>query len=422
MGETVQSDETTLTTFLPVEERSARSEESSAPVEHLDLFVSAGDASGDAHGSEVVEWLRRLVRHLRVRGIGGPHLEASGVSLIYDSSRWSVIGPIEAVKLIPSLLVRFWKVIHLLREEPPDALLLIDFGAFNVRLARAAKRLGIPVLYYFPPRSWAREGQIGLGIAGVADRIATPFSWSAERLRKAGARVEWVGHPVLERAASSKSAEELRAEFGCSPEDLLVAIFPGSRVPEIKQILPLILRACPAIQAENPTVKFLLSRAVNLDESLIQRVMRKSRRTIPLVAGRVYDLMAAADFGIAVSGTVTLEAACMGMPMVIVYTGPWFARFLWKRFMNLPMVGMPNILLGKMVAPELIADALTVKSLTQTVIQFLNDRESRRKMADELRKVRHLLGPGGAAQRTATMVIEMVKEQRHLPESAMCGA
>jgi len=185
----------------------------------LDVFISAGDASGDAHGSEVVECLRRLVPGVRVRGIGGPHLRASGVDLAYDSSRWSVIGPVEAAKLVPYLILKFRQVVRLLRDDPPDALLPIDFGGFNARLARAGKRLGIPVLYYFPPRSWAKEGRIGLGIAEIADRVATPFSWSAERLTEAGANAEWVGHPLLERAVASKPVSKLRTEFGCSEQD-----------------------------------------------------------------------------------------------------------------------------------------------------------------------------------------------------------
>jgi len=324
-----------------------------------------------------------------------------------------VIGPVEAAKLVPYLILKFRQVVRLLRDDPPDALLPIDFGGFNARLARAGKRLGIPVLYYFPPRSWAKEGRIGLGVAEIADRVATPFSWSAERLTEAGANAEWVGHPLLERAVASKPVSKLRTEFGCSEQDAVIAIFPGSRVPEIKQILPVILRACAEIQSQRQRVCFLLSRAANIDGLLLDRAMRGSGMEMQVVTGRVYDMMAVADLGITVSGTVTLEAASMGMPMVIVYTGPRFVQFLWKRFMNLPMVGMPNILLGQQVAPELIAEGLTVASLTTCVSRLLDDATARREMGKSLLRVRDLLGPGGAAERTAGMLLEMVKERRN---------
>ncbi|MBI3922025.1 MAG: hypothetical protein HY318_11460, partial [Armatimonadetes bacterium] len=340
---------------------------------NLDVFISAGDASGDLNGAEVVNELRGLVPHLRVRGLGGPCLGGAGVDLIFDSSQWSVIGPVEGAKRIPSLWWSFQKVKRVLCADPPDLVVPIDFGGYNVRLARFAKNHGLPVLYYFPPRSWAKEGKIGLGLAEVTTKIATPFEWSAKRLSAAGAEVEFVGHPAVDRARPSAPVSQLRQEFCLPPEDPVISVFPGSRVPEIKQILPVILKACERVQETGRKVSFLFSRSLNLPEELYRRIFSRHSITPVLVTGRVYDLMALAQVGITVSGTVTLEAACSGMPMVIVYTGPWLGRTLWRVFMNLPMVGMPNLLLNGMVAPELICDNLNPKALGDQVLRLLDN-------------------------------------------------
>lgn len=394
---------------------SAGSQTSPTPNTHttsldaLDIFISAGDASGDAHGADLMTHLRSLVPSLRVRGIGGKLLREAGAECVFDSSGWSVIGPVEAARLIPSLWLKFQRVKRLLCTDPPDVVVPVDFGGFNVRLARFAIRQGIPVLYYFPPRSWAREGKIGLGIAQVATRIATPFRWSEERLQSVGAKATFVGHPVLDRARASADVAELRREFEIPSGGRVVSIFPGSRVPEIRDILPVVLSACDRIRNEKPETVFLLSRAPNLGETLVTKAVRGFDANPRIIAGRVYDLMAVADVGITVSGTVTLEAACMGMPMVIVYTGPWLGRKLWRIFMNLPTVGMPNLLLGEMVAPELICEQLTPEALSQQVMQLLNDDSKRDHQRRSLLGVRDLLGPAGASRRTAEMIVDMVQ-------------
>src|ERR1051325_339095 len=194
------------------------------------IVLISGEVSGDVVGGALARELRSLAPGIDLWGIGSRNMSDAGVDLLYDSGDWSAIGYIEAIKLYPTL--RFKMYPHVIREidsRKPKLAILIDFGAFNMKVARWCSSNGIKVLYYFPPGSWRKTGRSGEELARVCTKIATPFPWSAERLKKLGANVEFVGHPLLEIAQPSMSKEQFADVFGLDAERPIIGLLPGSR-------------------------------------------------------------------------------------------------------------------------------------------------------------------------------------------------
>ena len=209
------------------------------------LFV-AGDLSGDEHASRVARQIALRHPNWELHAVGGARLSAAalatpGGSVVSDTTGCSVIGFASVLTLLPRMMLLQHSVVRFLEQCRPDGVLLCDWGAFNGRLLPHLKRLGIPALYYFPPRSWQREGNAGTGIVPFVTRVATPFPWSAQRLQDAGCDARWVGHPALETAAASPGREATRRELGIGDDENVIGLFPGSRAMELKYIAPHIL-------------------------------------------------------------------------------------------------------------------------------------------------------------------------------------
>ncbi|MBD3292503.1 MAG: hypothetical protein GF393_06235, partial [Armatimonadia bacterium] len=314
------------------------------------VFVIAGEPSADKHGAMLGEALSRAA-NVRLAGVGQTRMRDAGFDLIFDSSGWSGIGVVESLKRVPLLFVRMQMLTRHLTDTPPDLLVLIDFGAFNVRLARSIRdQVDCPVLYYFPPRSWSREADY-TGLAGLVDRVATPFPWSERRLHEADIDAAWVGHPVIDRIdpPSTEERRSLRAKLRVASDNPVVGLLPGSRRTEIRCNGPEMLGAAEMIAREIPDAAFLLSRAPGVSKDRLELLVARlglTERTV-LVEG-LTEIVQASDFVIAASGTATLETAAAGCPMVIVYRGTWLMG-LEKRLRHfaLPFVGLPNIIAGE---------------------------------------------------------------------------
>ncbi|MGC8666765.1 MAG: lipid-A-disaccharide synthase [Chthonomonadales bacterium] len=432
------------------------------------VAIVAGEASGDLVGGMLAAELRRLRPDVRIWGIGSRHLHDAGVELLYDSASWGSIGVVEALRWYPSLRFRVYP--HLVREiaaRNSACVILIDFGAFNMQVARWCARRKVKVLYYFPPGSWRRDGRGGEELARLATFIATPFPWSAQYLASLGARVEFVGHPLLEAARPVHPCTQFAESLRLDVRHPIVGLLPGSRTFEMKYNIPVMLEAAAAIYQRLPDVQFVFALAATADLNRVnaeirwweQRASRQvaapsdppgrqnRRRVVPslvtpegvlmtedalkqrpvphasarttgghlpivVTQGRTYDVMAYSDVLLVCSGSATLEAAILGTPMVIVYRGSRIMELEYKlrRLHRIEHIGMPNIVCGRRVVPELIQRDATPQALAEHALRFLLEPETRAATKAALEEVRAALGEPGATARVARIAVEMLQQ------------
>lgn len=384
---------------------------SAAPGPPGAVFIIAGEASGDWSGSLLVRAMRRARPELSFRGIGGRRLAAAGVEVRFDSSSWGAIGVFDALKKVP----RMWRAMHEVQAElnahPPGLLVLVDFGAFNMRLARAIKDVGIPTLYYFPPSSWRRRLRRP-ELKDLVDVIATPFPWSAELLSGGRARAEWVGHPVVDSAQPRLSRAEAYDLYRLDPARPVVALAPGSRDQELRYLFPVLAAAGAKLTKQFPGLQVVIPVAPTLDRERVAAELARAGLTAKLLNGMDYDALQLAQAAAVCSGTATLEFCCLGIPMVITYRTSRATtleyRLMRGLFEGQRLAGMPNIIAGREIVPERMGSGATAETIAGDLAAFLNDAGLRARTKAALEEVRATLGPPGATERAARLALELL--------------
>lgn len=337
-------------------------------------------------------------------------MQAAGASLVGDTSGLGVIGFTSALATLPRTLALKKNVLAWVTREKPDVAVLCDWGGFNTRILAELQRLQIPVLYYFPPRSWQKHGDGGLAVIPFCERIATPFKWSADRLIAANGHAEWVGHPLLETVRPSKPREELRREFGAGPQNRLVTLMPGSRTLEISYIASHVATAAELLEQRYPDLRFVIAAPSGGGARL--RAVFPSHYSI--AEGRTADVLLASDFAIVKSGTSTLEAAVADVPQIVVYEVPKLLHLQIKLTglqKKVPFVAMPNIILERGTIPELLGEKCRGPIIADTMAEFLDDPARTAAVRANYKVVRQALGedlPYTATDRTVDLVAEIV--------------
>jgi lipid-A-disaccharide synthase len=374
------------------------------------VLLSAGDPSGDLHGARLARELLSRRDDLYLFGLGGPRMADAGVVVTHDNQGCSAIGVFESLKVVP----RLWRIMGCLRDWlgalPPDLLVLIDYGAFNMRLAQAAKEQEVPSLYYIPPGCWSREMRpVTQRVASLATRIATPFVWSAELLREAGATATFVGHPLLDGLPFAPMREAARQALSLSEGERGLALLPGGRDAEVRYILPLMLRAAGIVRGAEASVVPLVSCAPGVARGRVERMIA-ALCPGARIAERTADLLAGADAGLVKSGTITLEAALAGLPMVVTYAAAAISKLQWVLLARkrVRFISLPNILADEGFVPELYDKSGTPARLAEECLSLLRDPERRRTMAEGYATMRRRMGEPGAAERVADLVEEML--------------
>jgi len=366
------------------------------------LLISCGEASGDLYGAELVRHLREQVPGLDAFGLGGDRLQAEGASLLAHVRDLAVVGLLEVVSHLRHLRAVFRRVLEEAERHRPDAAVLVDYPDFNLRLARALHRRGIPVIYYVSPQLWAwRRGRIHDIRASVA-RMLVIFPFEEALYRDAGVPVSFVGHPLVSLVHPPADPVTPRRELGLDPERPVVALLPGSRAKEVAHNLPPMAASVDALAAARPELQFVAAVAASLDPTLIRRGL--GDRPVTIVHDRTHAALSAATAAIVASGTATVEAALLGAPMVVVYRlSPWTYR-LGRRFVRVPYYAMVNLIGGRRVVPELIQGDFTADRVLGEIVPLLDDTETRRQMQRDLHEVREKLGAPGASARAAAVV------------------
>ncbi len=371
------------------------------------VLLVAGEASGDMHGADLVAALRARVPGVRVRGIGGAQLRAAGMETLVDTTEVATMGLMEARERLGAVLRAYRTMRRLVRRERPDLLILIDFAEFNLALAGVAHRAGVPVLYYISPQVWAwRRGRVRK-IARRVDRLAMVFPFEAALYAGTGLRADFVGHPLLDRVRPTRDRDATYAALGLDPAKRLVALLPGSRRKEMDLLLPILAEAARRL-AERGDCQCVLALADTLSADEVAVTMRGRELAARVVAGDTYNLVHASDVVLVASGTATLETALLERPMVIVYRVTPLTFALARRLVSVPFIGMPNLIAGRGVVPELIQDDVTPERVVAEAARFLDDPAYATATRAALGELRHALGDGGAAGRAAAIAAEML--------------
>ncbi len=370
------------------------------------VCLVAGEASGDLHGSLLAEALRRADPGIVLEGVGGEKMEGSGVRLHHRSESMGVTGLWEVLSHLPRLSRILDDVASRIRRDPPDILVPIDYPDFNLRLASRVARLGVPIVYYISPQVWAwRRGRIGT-LRRLVRRMIVIFPFEEDLYRREGVPVSFVGHPLVDRVRAERGREETRAALGVRPGGSLIAILPGSRGSEIARILPVFLKTRRLLAAD-PRLRWVLALAPGLTADDLPREVERGGE-VEVVSGRTYDLLAACDLALTASGTATVEGALLGTPMLVVYRMHPLTWEIARRIVRVSHVAMANLIAGEGVVPEFLQGEAKPERIASEVRRWVDDPGLRSRTSARLLEAAARLGPGGAPDRAARVILEEI--------------
>ena len=375
------------------------------------ILISAGEASGDIHAAAVTAALKKIDSAIEVFGMGGDALRAAGGEVLFDIKDHGVMGFVEVIKKLPDLFKLRSDFARVMDERKPDCLVVVDYPGFNMKLAKVAHDKGIPVVSYIAPSAWAWNKGRAKNVAKIVDKVACIFPFEYDVYKEAGAPVEFVGHPLLDIVKPAWERTEAEAWVGKQPGHPLVLLMPGSRLMEIEKMLPNLLAGAKLLKKQLPEVQFAMPRAGTIPLELLQSKIKASGLEIKITEGHNYDLFSVADLALATSGTVTLEAALCGLPSVIVYRTSALNAFIARRVINIPNIGLPNIVAGRQILPELLQEDFTPANVANTAVELLAP-ERRPQLEANLAYMKARLGEPGAVNRVAQLILRIAEEKK----------
>ncbi len=375
------------------------------------VMIVAGEASGDIYGAGLVDAVHKTNPAVLFFGIGGKRMREKGVDTVVDSADMAVVGLVEVMKHFGVIASAFLKLKNILLKNPPDLLILIDYPGFNLRLAKVARKAGVKVLYYISPQIWAwRQGRVK-NIKRLVDYMAVILPFELPFYEKAGVPVSYVGHPMADLVKVTKTREDAVISFGLDPSKKIVGLFPGSRRSEIQRLLPTILGAARLLKQRFPELQLVLPLASTLQEEDLLPALADSDLPVTIIHERIHDLIKACDAVISVSGTVTLEIALVGTPLVIIYKLAPITFQLAKRLVKVEHIGLCNIVAGDTVAKELVQDDASPEKIAEEIEKIVVDDLLSAAIRSKLLLVRERLGGGGADHRIAELANSMLEQR-----------
>jgi lipid-A-disaccharide synthase len=358
----------------------------------MEFLVSAGEASGDRYAAGVVSHLRDMASGSRFYGCVGPRLRAAGAEAVVDAEKLSVVGLAEVVGHLPRIYGEYRKLVKLARERRPGAALLVDSPDFHLRLARQLHRMGVPVFYLVAPQAWAwREGRVRT-IRQNTKKLFCLFPFEESWFRQRGVDATYIGHPLAAMARPSCSRAEFFSKHGLDPAERMIVLLPGSRAGEARRHLPYLLETVAALRAKLPLRAVLATpEGFGTEAALANFRERISALSIQVIENETWDAIAHADVALAASGTVTIEAAVLGTPMVTFYRVNPLSWRLGRRLVKVPFLSMVNLAAGSEIVPEFMQEEMTPANLAAAVEELLSAPERAKRMKADLARVRESL-------------------------------
>jgi len=373
-------------------------------------MLVAGEVSGDLQGAMLARSIKELAPEVKMFGMGGPEMKEAGVDIRFDVLRHASIGILENLKnYFITMRIVFHKVKRVIEEEKPSCIVLIDYQGFNLALAKFAKKKGIPLVYYIPPQYWAWRTGRARYVARLMDRIIAVLPDEEKAYRKAGARVAFVGNPLLDRVKVQFNREQLRQILGFRRNAVVIGLLPGSRFSEVKSLLPVMLESAKILMDKIPDSQFVIPVAASYLKEEIEAMVKRSGISVKILEGSTYGILVSSDIAIICSGLATLEAAILGVPMVVVYKVSFLTYIIAKAVLKIPYISPPNILAGKEIVPELLQRKANPPDIANAVFFILKNSEKLENMKKGLSGVVSRLGPPGASLRAAEIVLEVIR-------------
>ena len=371
----------------------------------MKIFFSAGEVSGDVHGASLARELKKISPSTELLGFGGDLMAAQGVKLVRNCKNFNVMGVVEVIKNLRRILRLLDDLTEIIRVERPDLLVLIDYPDFNWRLAKRVKKFGVKILSYIPPSAWAWRKGRAKTCAQIADEFVAIFPFELPVYEQAGAKISFLGNPLVDTVKPSMSQVEARKFFNVTQAEHVILLMPGSRRQEIKLLLQPMLDAAKLLASTRPT-KFFLPIADGVDENSLRQKISDAQVEITLVnAANRYDLMQIADSAMATSGTVVLEAALLKLPCVVLYKMAPLNYLIGKLLVDIKFFSLPNILAGDGILTELLQDAVTPENICAEVLKLYRGEENRTRVVDKLKLACDKLGSPGSASRVAKKIL-----------------
>ena len=370
------------------------------------VMIVAGEHSGDRLGSFLVRELFKRSSQLEIFGIGGTLMQKEGVRLIEDLTDFAVIGLWEVLKHYRVFKKVFKKACQTIEEEQPDLLVLIDFPGFNLRLAKAAKKRNVKVVYYVSPQFWAWGGRRVHVVKSAVDKMLVILPFEKAFYDRHQIACEFVGHPLVDWNHASYHLDELRSLIGSSSP--VLGVLPGSRKNEVRRHLDILLHAAQMLQQDYPQAKFLVPCASDYIYEFVQERV-KGLPSVKLLHGSMHECFRVCDLVWVTSGTATLEAGYAGVPMIVVYKisklTEWIARLLIK----VPYIALVNLVAGEKLVPELLQSELTSENLKNLSMTLIENTPERVEMQKKLAGIKEKLGPIGASERAAKSILQFLE-------------
>jgi lipid-A-disaccharide synthase len=369
------------------------------------VFVITGEHSGDMHASRVVEILKSINPNIEIQGIGGENLKRAGATLFCDHSKMSAFGfnfkmAIEHLKLEKKVCD------YLLNEYKPDLVLLIDYGTFNLRVAKRLSGHNIKIIHYIPPQVWASRKWRIKGIKKYVDKVCCIFPFEKEMYDEYKIDTKYCGHPLVKQLPPKANKVEFFKKYNLDINRPLVSVFPGSRAIELQFLASTFIKAAKQLQKHHPEIQFCVSHAPNLKDEVFNKYIKGT--DFKTIKGDNQALLSVSNSLILASGTVALEAALYETPMIIGYKGPWILYLIYLLVRCIKRVSLPNIITNEDIVPELIQNKFSIENICYETEKILYDKNYRQEYISKLAKVKTLLTDKYSAQEVADCIIEML--------------
>ncbi len=369
-------------------------------------MIICGEPSGDMRAASLVNAIKKLSPGITFSGIGGACCEREGVRLFSNIDDLAVMGFTEVIKNLARIKRVFNTAVAEITKQRPDAVILVDYPGFNLRLAKVLKQKGFKIIYYVSPQVWAwQESRVKL-IKKVVDRMMVLFPFEKEFYAKRGYAVDFVGHPIVDEVAANMNTSDFFKKLGLNPSLRTIGLLPGSREKEIINLLPDMLNATKLIKEKAPQTQFILLQAKNVDPSIFNTILASHTTPTITTTSEYYNALNAVDACIVASGTATLETGICGKPMVVVYRTSWLTEMLVRLFIKIRYISLVNIVAGRKLVDELLQKEVTPKNISNEILRFLSNPTVYNKMQHDLLDLRSSLGSSGASQRAAHVVLD----------------
>lgn len=374
----------------------------------MKYYIIAGEASGDLHGSNLIKALRQEDQQANIRCWGGDLMEEQGATLIKHYRDLAFMGFAEVVSNLGTILrnLRFCKEDILAFQ--PDALILIDYPGFNLRIAKWAKKQGIRVLYYISPQIWAWNSKRVHGIKDTVDKMYVILPFEKDFYTQYDYEVAFVGHPLLDVIDTYTPDTSIYDQFGLDPERPLISLLPGSRRQEISRMLPVML----AVVDDFPDYQFVVAGAPAIPDAFYQTIFDQAGNQVPLISGQTYNLLAFSETALVTSGTATLETALFSVPEVVCYLGSPLSYQIARRLVNVQYISLVNLIVGRELVKELIQKEFNPSRLRKELANIL-EPQRRKELQEGYRELKAKLGHSGASAKAAEHMVAFLRQQNH---------